>query len=453
MYRDFRNHLEFLEKNGKLLRVTKEVNTRFDIAAGTRKISDNDGPALLFENVKDFPGWRVASGIYATQKLIALALGLPINASEQNILNHYFEYDQKSIKPKIVNSGPVKEIIIKRKDVDLNKLPIPIYSKLDVGPYLTAGVELAKHPRTGIQNISIHRRRILSRNRTAILAFPPQHLGIMIDISEKEGKGLPIATAIGAEPSMTLASCIGAPEGVDETEIAGAIQGTPIEMIKCETINVMVPANAEIIIEGMIVPNERVRCGPIGEFTGNYISLFGALAKEVHVIEITAITMRKDPIFQALLTGMPVTENHTLKKWSYTAAEYRVINRLADVKALNLTSGGCCFYHLVVAINKRDDEEPKKIIESLLFARHGPNLVIVVDDDINIFDPFEVEWAIATRVSPAKDIFIFPGVTGVINQEGKIGRSKWGIDATVPPNEKEFYKKIRPPRMENVDYV
>jgi 2,5-furandicarboxylate decarboxylase 1 len=261
---------------------------------------------------------------------------------------------------------------------------------------------------------------------------------------------LPIATVIGVEPAFTLASCIGAPEGVDETEIAGAIQRTPIEMIKCETIDVTVPANAEIIIEGITVPDERVPCGPFGEFSGNYITLFGALTREVHVIEVTAITMRKDPIFQAMLSGMPITENHTLKNWSYAATEYRVINKLADVKALNLTPGGCYFYHLVVAINKRDDEEPKKIIESLLFARHGPTLVIVVDDDINIYDPFEVEWAIATRVSPTRDITIFPGV---INQQGTRGPGKWGIDATVPCNEKEFYEKIRIPGMENVDYI
>ena len=444
MYPDFRNHLLLLEKNHKLLRVNKEVDTRFEISAATRKISDQDGPALLFENIKNFTGWKVASGIFATQKLLALALGLPMDASEQTIMNRYLDIDQKRVKPRWVKSSPVKEIIMKGKDIDLSKLPIPIHSKLDVGPYLTSGVEIARHPDTGVQNVSIHRRKFLSSNKTAILASPPQHLGIMIDLAEKRGIGLPIATAIGAEPSLSLASCIGAPEGVDETEIAGAIQGTPIELVKCETIDVAVPANAEIIIEGVILPNERVPCGPIGEFTGNYISLFGSLSKEVYVIEVTAITMRKDPIFQAVLTGMPLTENHTLKKWSYAAAEYRIISDIADVKALNLTPGGCCFYHLAVAIHKRHDEEPKRIIESLLSARHGPSLVLVVDDDINVFDPFEMEWAIATRVSPGRDIIIY--------RQGPAS-GKWGIDATVAPDEIEFYRKIVPPGLDDVNFA
>jgi len=450
LYKDFRRHLESLEEKGMLLRVRKEVCTRFDIAAGTRKISDNDGPALLFENVKSFPGWRVASGAYATQKLIALALGLPIDATEQSIFNRYLECDQKRVTPRIVTRAPVKEVILKGKDVNLAQLPVPIYSELDAGSYLTAGVEVARDPWTGIQNVSIHRRLVLDKDKTTILAFPPQHLGLMIDAAEKEGHGLPIATVIGAEPAYTLASCVNAPEGIDEAEIAGAIQGAPIEVVKCETIDVTVPAHAEIVIEGVIIPHERVFCGPFGEFPGNYISMLGTLRTQAPVIKVTAITMRKKPIFQAMLTGFPMTENHTLKKWSSAAGAYRVISDLADVKALNFTPGGACHYHLVVAINKKDDQEPKKIIDSLLHARHGPSLVIVVDDDIDVYNPVEVEWALATRMNPAKDITISP--VHISRQETR-SVSRWGIDATISKEEKQYYRKITVPGVEKVDYV
>jgi UbiD family decarboxylase len=450
MCKDFRGHLEFLEENGKLLKVRKEVDIRFDIAAGTRKISDTDGPALLFENVMGFPEWRVASGVFATQKLVALALGLPADTSEQTIINRYLECDQKRIKPRLVTKGPVKEVIIKGDEVDLTKLPIPIYSELDAGPYLTAGVEVSKHPRTGIQNVSIHRRLILDKNRTTILAFPPQHLGQMIEAAEKEGYGLPIATVIGVEPAVALASCVRAPEGVDETEIAGAIQGAPVEVVNCETIDVTVPAHAEIVIEGVVLPNERALCGPFGEFPGNYITMTGSLQREAPVIKVTAITMRKKPIFQGMLTGVPVTENHTLKKWSNAASTYRFISEFANVRALNFTPGGACHYHLVVAINKKDDQEPKRIIDSLLHARYTPSLVIVVDDDINVYDPVEVEWALATRMNPAKDITI----TSVdISQQDARSISRWGIDATVSGKEKQYYKKIKVPGIEKVDYV
>ena len=208
MINDFREYLKHLEENGKLLRVKKEVDTRFEIAAGIRKTSDIDGPALLFENIKGCPGWRVAGGIYATQKLMALALGLPIGADEQAIIDRYLDYGEKQVKPKLVATGPVKEVIIKGEDIDLTKLPVPIYSELDVGPFLTAGVEIAKHHRTGVQNVSIHRRLILGKNRTGISAPQAQHLGMLITAAEKEGQGLAVATVMGTDPSLVIAASV-----------------------------------------------------------------------------------------------------------------------------------------------------------------------------------------------------------------------------------------------------
>jgi len=164
---------------------------------------------------------------------------------------------------------------------------------------------VARGTETGVQNISIHRRLVLDKNRTMLLAPGQQHLGLMITAAERRGIGLPFATVIGAEPAYTLASCIDAPEGVDETEIAGAIQGTPVKVVKCETIDVAVPANAEMIIEGVVVPKERTSCGPFGEFPGNYVSMLGTTKSEALVAKVTAITMRKDAIFQAMLTVAP----------------------------------------------------------------------------------------------------------------------------------------------------
>ncbi|MFQ5825903.1 MAG: UbiD family decarboxylase domain-containing protein, partial [Dehalococcoidia bacterium] len=145
----------------------REVDTRFEIAAGIRENSDRDGPALLFQNVRGFPGWKVAAGVYATQKLIALALGLPLEADEDAMVRRYLECEEGRVEPKLVSTGPVKEVIIRGEDVDLTKLPIPTYSALDAGPYLSAGVEIARDPETGIQNVSIHRRMILGKDKTA----------------------------------------------------------------------------------------------------------------------------------------------------------------------------------------------------------------------------------------------------------------------------------------------
>ena len=450
MAKSFRDHLEQLEKEGKLLRVKKEVDTCYEIAAGIRKISDTDGPALLFENIKDFPGWRVAGGVYATQKLTALALDLPMDATEESITQRYLGCDEKRVKPKFVETGPVKEVIIKGEDVDLTKLPVPTYSELDVGPYLTSGVEIGKHHKTGIQNVSIHRRQILGKNRTTILAKGFQHLGMMIKAAEEDGQGLPIATVIGAPPELAIASIVEAPEGVDETYIAGAFRGAPLELVKCETIDVEVPASAEIVIEGTIIPNERAWDGPFAEFPGNYITMLGEPRTETYVVKVTAITMRRNAIFQATLTGMPTTDNHTLLKWARTAAAYRKIGEIADIKAINYPPGSAEL-QTVVAINKKDDLEPKKIIDTMLTTRHGPKYIIVVDDDINVYDPADVQWAVTTRVMPSRDVIIAVGKTTTAGEPA--GAGKLGIDATAPLKDRQWYQKAKVPGVDKVTYI
>lgn len=446
VYKDFRGFLDYLEEKGKLLRVQKEVDIRFEIAAGIRKASDTDGPALLFENIKGFPGWKVAGGVFATQQHLTLALGLPAQADEESILKRYMECDEKQVAPKLVDTGPVKEVIIKGEDVDLTKLPIAIYSDLDAGPYLTAGVEIAKHPDTGIQNASMHRRMVLDKNRTSILAKGHQHLGMMITAAEEKGQGLGIATVLGADPVLAIASQIEAPFGVDETTIAGAFRGEPLEMVKCETIDVEVPANAEIVIEGVTVPKEKVLDGPFGEFPGNYITLVGEPLTETPVIKVTAITMRRNPIFQAMLTGspLPMTENHFLKKWAHAAAAYREASKFAEVKAVNVPVGGTGQFHLVIAINKKSEEEPKDLLKTLLGTLRRPRRIVIVDDDINVYDHMEIEWALATRVQADKDIIIIP--------RGTSSFSKWGIDATMPIEDRKWYERIKVPGVEKVDY-
>lgn len=446
MYQDFREFLGHLEAEGKLLRVKKEVDVRFEIAAGIRKASDTDGPALLFEKVKGFPGWEVAGGIFATQKLLALAIGLPMAADEESILHRYLECDEKQIKPRLVASGPVKEIIIKGEDVDLSQLPIPVYSSLDSGPYLAAGIEMAKHPDTGAPNASIHRRMVLDKNHTSILAKGHQHLGRMIRAAEEKGQGLGIATVLGADPVLAIASQVEVPYGVDEAAVAGAFRGEPLEMVKCETIDVEVPANAEVVIEGVTIPGEHALDGPFGEFPGNYFTLIGEPRTETPLIKVTAITMRKNPIFQAMLTGLPhpMTENHILKKWVLAAATYREAVKLADIKTVNASFGGAGLHH-IIAIKKKDDQEPKQLLDTLLHSLRRPRYIVIVDDDINVYDPVEVEWAIATRVRADQDIVIIP--------PGVIKFPRWGIDATMPMADRKWYQKISIPGAERVDYI
>ena len=463
MFNNFREYLDYLDEEGKLARVKKEVDPRFEIAAGIRKASDTDGPALLFERVKGYPDWKVAAGLFATQKLLALAFGA--DDDERKLVERYLEVDQKRVKPKLVGTGPVKEVILKGKDVDLTKLPIPTYCERDAGPYLTAGIEIAKHPDTGMQNVAMVRRMLMGRDRTSISAPPIHHLGLLVAAAHQKGKPLGVATVIGAHPALAIASQIRPPLGVDETEIAGAIMGKPMEMVKCETIDVEVPADAEIVIEGEIIPGEMVEDGPFGEYPGNYRSmsdyvvLTGSPISRNNVVKITAITMRKNPIFVALLTGMPITENHTLIKLATAAAISRhasaVVYDPEDITGVNMTVGGSCRHHCVISIRKRNEWMARDLIYSLLATRYITGLVTVVDEDVDIYDPVKVEHAIATTVKPDRDVIILPTVPAPKGApHPPIYMFKWGIDATKPllPDRWEFEKAV-PPGVDEVDYI
>ncbi|MFC2068746.1 UbiD family decarboxylase [Chloroflexota bacterium] len=462
-FKDFRDYLDSLEKNGLLLRVTKEVSPRFEIAAGIRKICDNEGPALLFENIKGHPGWRVVGGLFATRKLMAFAL--QTEEDERKLLEYYLEYGQQRIKPVLVQSGPVKEVIIKGDDVDLSKLPIPTYCEMDAGPYLTAGVEIARDPITGIQNASFHRRLILGKDKTSLLVYSPtRHIAGMIRAAEKQGQSLGVATVIGAHPALVTASNTKTPAMVDEVEIAGAFRGKPFEVVKCETIDTQVPADAEIVIEGIVIPGEMVDDGPYGEFPGNYITLGNIEAQsnkpiaKAHIVKVTAITMRQNAIFHALLNGMPPAENTYLSKWGMIASIYRIVTQLVpdpeDICGINRTSGSAGLTCLI-SIRKTAESTARNIIYSVL-PRILAGCVTVVDEDVDIYNPLQVEWAIATRVRPDRDIIILTPVPAppeaLTNKAADM--YKWGIDATAPlTREPWLYKKAVPPEVSQVDYV
>lgn len=306
----------------------------------------------------------------------------------------------------------------------------------------------------------------MSKDKTSLLAPPPQHLGVLVEAAERTGQGLGVATVLGVHPALTLASQVKAPMGVDEAGIAGAFLGRPLEVVKCETIDVEVPADAEMVIEGVTVPGERIEDGPFGEYPGNYITssnwthMTGKPYHTAFTVKVMAITMRKEPIFQAMLTGMPMTENHWLKKWAVAAGIYRRTIEVSpypdDIKGVNLTVGGTAAFHVVVAMHKTSEKMARDIIYTLLATRYMIGLVIVVDEDINIYDPIEVEWAVATRMQPDRDIIILPALTPAPGAPGHaLFGYRWGIDATAPlvKDRTWLYGRAVPPGVKEVNYV
>jgi len=441
MFEDLRAFLDHLESQKQLLRVREPVEVKYEIAAGMRKTSDIQGPALLFENVKGYPGWRVLGGLFATRKLVALGLGVP----QERMLERYMTLEDKHIPPEIVSSAPCKAIKWTGDEIDLARLPIVTHASKDCGPYITIGVQVGKNPDTGVRNVSIHRMLVLGKDRLSLWAPADHHLGRMILMAEEKKKGLEVATAIGVDPAIVVASQAKVPFGIDEFYVAGGLRGAPVKLVKCETIDVEVPAFSEVVIEGVTLPGERVADGPYGEYPGCYSE-----AKQAPVLQVTAITMRQDPIYQTALTGMPVTENHTLIEYGNAAVVYREVKKIVpEVRGVNMTPGGTFRHHVVVSIKKRAENEGRNVILALLSLGIGLKQVIVVDDDI---DP----WAMATRFQADRDAIIVPRIAcSTLDPSCPEARvtAGLGIDATAPMKDRWRFEKVEIPGVDKVKYI
>ncbi len=421
-FNDLREFIGFLESKGELIRTKKPVDVKYEISAYIRKTSDVQGPALLFENVKEFT-IPVLGGAFATRKRALLAL----ETSNEDYVNKFHDALDHLVAPKLTANAPCKDVIIKGQDVDLNKLPVPIFSERDPAPFITLGLCISRDPKSGGKNTSIYRLQLKGRNRLGIMA---QHLVRQLMEAESIGKGLPIAIAIGTDPVLPLATQWMAPYGTDELALAGSLRGAPVEMVKAETVDLEVPATAEIIIEGMVLPNVREDEGPFGEVSGYYTP-----SNPKPVIEVTAITHRKNPIYQAALTGMPTTENHILKQLPLEASYYWQLKKeFPGVTAVHFPAAGTVGMTCVIAMKQAYECEARNLIAAMIGTRRN-KITVVVDDDIDITDMEKVWWAITTRTQADEDVIVFPRVVATAMDPSvrklRVG-SSLGIDATVP---------------------
>lgn len=421
-FNDLREFVTFLESKGELLRTKKPVDVKFEISSYIRKTSDQRGPALLFENVKNF-AMPVLGGVFATRERAFLAL----ETSNEGYVHKFQDALDHLLAPKLVTDAPCKEVIYKGKDVDLEKLPVPIFSERDPAPFITLGLCISRDPKTGGKNTSIYRLQLKGRNRLGIMA---QHLVRQLIEAESIGQGLPIAIAIGTDPVLALATQWMAPYGTDELALAGALRGAPVEVVQAETVDLEVPATAEIIIEGMVLPNVREEEGPFGEVSGYYTP-----ANPKPVIEVSAITHRKNPIYQAALTGMPTTENHILKQLPLEATYYWQLKKeFPGVTAVHFPAAGTVGMTCVIAMKQAYECEARSLIAAMIGTRRN-KITIVVDDDVDIFDMEKVWWAITTRTQADEDVIVFPRVVATAMDPSarklRVG-SSLGIDATVP---------------------
>jgi 2,5-furandicarboxylate decarboxylase 1 len=434
-----RDWLDHLAARDRLAVIRPEVSLQFELAAIAKRLDGQK--ATVFPR----PGGHamsVISGLVSDRQWIADAMGV----DSGDVLARFQEAMLNPLPWKEVKSAPVQEIV--HREVDLGmQLPLPTHNEYDNGAYITAGLCIARNPVTGVQNVSLHRLQLTGPNRLGALLLP-RHTHMFYEMAERNGQPLDVAIVIGVDPLTLLSSQAIAPIDFDELTIAGALHGAPLPVVKCVTSELRVPAEAEIVIEGRVLPKVRELEGPFGEFPQYY----SEPAKR-HVIEVMAVTQRKNAIFHTIVGGG--LEHLLLGGIPREATLLAHLRRsFPNVRDVHLARGGVCRYHLYVQIAKRQEGEAKNVMMGAFAGHYDVKHVIVVDDDVDIHNPAEVEWAVATRFQADKDLVIVPESQGSrLDPSTRNGvGAKMGMDATKPLDADEIkFKRIRVPGEDKID--
>lgn len=437
--RTLRDWLDHLGARDRLAVIKPRAGLRFELAAIAKRL---DGRKATVFPRPDGHAIPVVSGLVSDRGWMAEAMG----REPGEILEYFQDAALNPIPWQEVDTAPVHEVV--HRTVDLSALlPLPTHNEHDSGPYISAGLLIARNPRTGVQNVSIHRLQLSGPNRLGALLLP-RHTRLFYDMAEQTGAPLPVAIVIGVDPLTLLASQAIVPVDHDELEIAGALHGRALPVVKCLTCELRVPADAEIVIEGRVLPHVREREGPFGEFPQYY-----SAPADRHVIEVDLVSHRSDAIFHTIVGGG--LEHLMLGAIPREATLLAHLKRsFPSVRDVHLSRGGVCRYHLVVQITKRQEGEAKNVMLGAFAGHYDVKQVIVVDEDVDIHDAAEVEWAVATRFQADRDLVVIPESQGSnLDPSARNGvGAKMGLDATKPlAAEPMRFTRIRVPGEEAVD--
>jgi 4-hydroxy-3-polyprenylbenzoate decarboxylase len=430
---DLRQFLGVLKSEGELQRITTEVDPKHEIGAICKIHNERpNSPALLFENVKGSP-IPVVGQLLASDRRVALALGL----SQQNVFEETVRRATHPIPTRLVGNGPCQDVVTEGSAVDVTKLPLCTNNPRDGGPYITAGHVIIKDPEYG-KNLSIYRMMLVAKNELTI-RFTPGHDGYdFIKNAEKRGqRNFEVAVCIGVPPSVYVASQFEPRIGVYELEIAGGLAGAAIDVVKCRTIDLEVPALAEIVIEGeLTMPAKTGNEGPFGEFCGYTTQQ----VPNERIMTIKALTHRKNPIYHNIWLGKPPHEHLYVDALTYAVAAYLELKPAYPVlkKAYAPPWGVSIVLILQVENRLKRPGIVDNILAASLYTRSGKwKHVMVIDEDINIEDPNEVLWALTTRFQPATDMYVIPrGITSTLEPSATAEgvTSKLMLDLTTKQN-------------------
>ncbi len=453
MPKDLRSFLTFLEENypEHIYHVKQEVDPVFEVTALLAKLErEKRFPVVIFDNVRGST-IPVITNMHADFHRLAMSMGLPYDTSIKDFTNEYARREEAPIEPVMVSSeeAPVHQVVWTGDDVDLYKLPLLKYHEKDGGRYITAGYEIMKDPDTGIRNAGIYRLMLQTKNEMGIQISETAHGHYILKKHRQRREPLRFAVTIGHHPAFNLGCLSFTPYEVDEFTMAGAMLGEPVRIVKCQTIDTEVPADAEITLECEILPDELREEAPFGEYPGTYGPM-----RINPIVHIKAITMRKDAYYQSCFVGHPdnlllsgVTRHSQILKTARIASP--------SVTAVNMSLSGRCRYICHVAMDKVIEGDPKNVAMAVFAADPFLKYVFVVDSDVDVMDDSQVLHAVATRLRADTDVFMVKHARGspldpasYDPQHGYHEVTKVGIDATRKAN---YLEEISVPGSDKVD--
>ncbi|MFH1126782.1 MAG: UbiD family decarboxylase [archaeon] len=434
---NLRTFIKDLEKRDQLIKIKKEVSTRYEMA---EILAALDGKPVLFEKVKGCDT-KVIGNLYSSRDLVADAIA----TEKQDIIRSMAKAINNLKAPKVIEKAPCQEVI--EKDVDLRKLPIMTYLKQDGGPYVPSAIAVIKDPGLG-RNVCFHRLMVTGIDTFA--ARLVENRGTY-NALKKSGGELEVAICIGNSAAVLLAAATSLKPGVDEFSLANALEKT--DLVKCRTVDLEVPAESEIVLEGKIT-KETTDEGPFMDLTETLDKI-----RKQPVIKINCMTRRKDAIYQTLLPGL--REHKILMGMPREPTIYDEVNKVVRCRNVLLTTGGNSWLHAVVQIEKKNADDGRKALDAAFRGHASLKHCIIVDDDIDIYDLNAVEGAIATRFQADKDAIIMPGAPGSsldpsadLKDGEKAKTCKVGIDATIPFDKKDkSFKKTEYPKIDIEKYL
>ncbi|MBW2123183.1 MAG: UbiD family decarboxylase [Deltaproteobacteria bacterium] len=416
-YESFREYVGVLESRGLIRWIDVEVDKDWEITSVARtyfrRTPESERCALGFRRVKGYDIPVILGVIGGSRRIYSTAI--ETEPTFEKIKAAWQEALSDPIPPVTVETGPCKEVILKGEDVDLNRFPVPVWTPgKDPGPFFTAPCLITRDPETGIGNIGTYRMEIKGRDRTGVLwDLPSQHGAVHYAKYERMNRPMPMAVAIGVDPTIIMASVTKVPLDMDEMAVAGGLRRKPVEVVGCETVDLRVPASAEIVLEGEVLPGERVSEGPFGEYTGYMGGPY-----QMPRFHVKCITHRRDPLYHALFSQMPPSESSLMRQLPEEANIYQHLAgylKIPGIRDVHLPETGGSYAICWISMeNSYPGHAQQVLCASWTHYPAFAKWIVVTDEDIDIRDPFAREWALSFRVEPARDIFFIPNTSSVL---------------------------------------